>query len=309
MCVRRRRRHFAVAILLAAAMPCVAAHPISAQVGDAPAWTFDPWVNAPLLIALVWFSVGFLRLRRRSRVVSAHRASVFWFLAGWLMLVTALVTPLHEAGERSFAAHMMEHELLMLIAAPLLVMSRPLGIALWAFPHRVRRGLAVSSGGIGSAWRILTAPVVATVLQAVALWLWHAPRLFDLALAQPGWHIAQHLSFLCTALLFWWAMLQGMGKSRVWLAVGCLFFTALVSGALGALMAFSASPWYSGYASSGLDAFGLSPAEDQQLAGLLMWIPGGLVHAVAGLTLLARHLLSDNGHTRRMTSGEERATQ
>jgi putative membrane protein len=132
------------------------------------------------------------------------------------------------------------------------------------------------------------------LLQAISLWLWHAPKLFDLALANPGWHIVQHLSFLVTALLFWWAVLHGRER-RVGIAVGCLFFTATVSGALGALMAFSSSPWYAGYAASGLDAFGLTPAEDQQLAGLLMWIPGGLVHALAVLELFARRLRHDGG--------------
>ena len=260
----------------------------------APGWTFDGWVVGPLLVSLAWYAVGYLRVRRRSTIVAAHRTSAGWFVAGWLVLAAALVTPLHEAGERSFAMHMVEHELLMLAAAPLLVLSRPIGIALWAFPQGVRRALAAFGRGISTPWRALTAPATATLLQAAALWLWHAPRLFDLALANPGWHIVQHLSFLVTALLFWWAVLHAH-EHRVGVSVGCLFFTATVSGALGALMAFSSSPWYAGYASSGLDAFGLTPAEDQQLAGLLMWIPGGVVHALAGLALFARRLSHDGG--------------
>lgn len=256
----------------------------------APAWTFDGWVVGPLAVSLLWYAIGFARLRARSVAVSAQRRSARFFLAGWLVLAAALVTPLHAAGERSFAAHMAEHELLMLVAAPLLVLARPLGIALWALPQPVRQALASGGHAVGGAWRALTAPVVATLLQAIALWLWHAPRLFDLALAHDGWHVVQHLSFLCTALLFWWAMLCGRGERRLGLAIGCLFFTATISGALGALMAFSSSPWYAGYAASGLDAFGLTPAEDQQLAGLLMWVPGGMVHAGAGLALLARRL-------------------
>jgi len=255
----------------------------------APEWTFDAWVVAPLLLSLAWYGAGWWQLRRRAVTADVHRRGML-FIAGWLVLAGALVTPLHAAGERSFAAHMLEHELLMLAAAPLLVLSRPLGVALWAWPAGVRTGFVAFGRGIGGAWRLLTAPVVATGLQAVALWLWHAPRLFDLALAQDGWHVVQHLCFLGSALLFWWAMLCGRGSTRLGLAIGCLFFTAVVSGALGALMAFSSSPWYAGYATSGLDAFGLTPAEDQQLAGLLMWVPGGLVHAGAGLALLARRL-------------------
>ena len=278
----------AAAIVFAGASCAARAHGVHGA-ADAPGWTFDGWVVGPLLVSLAWYAAGYLQLRRRSSMVAAHRASAGWFLGGWLVLVAALVTPLHEAGERSFAAHMLEHELLMLVAAPLMVLSRPIGIALWAFPHAVRQALAGLGRGISTPWRALTAPVTATLLQAVALWLWHAPRLFDLALANPGWHVMQHLSFLITALLFWWAVLHGRER-RVGVSVGCLFFTATVSGALGALMAFSSSPWYAGYASSGLDAFGLTPAEDQQLAGLLMWIPGGLVHALAALALFGRRL-------------------
>ncbi|WP_311731801.1 cytochrome c oxidase assembly protein [Sphingomonas sp. BK069] len=127
-------------------------------------------------------------------------------------------------------------------------------------------------------------------LQAVALWLWHAPVLFDRALASEGWHVAQHLSFLVTALLFWTAMLHR--RTPGGMAALCLVVTAIVSGALGALMAFATTPWYVGYASLGMAPFGLTPAEDQQLAGLLMWVPGGLVHAGAALVLM-RRLLTD----------------
>lgn len=277
------------------------AHGDHAHHAGLPGWTFDGWVTGPLLLSLAWFSTGYVRLRARSSDPSAHARNLYWFLAGWLVLAAALVTPLHEAGERSFAAHMLEHELLMLAAAPLLVLSRPLGIALWAFPAGWRRALGRLGGGIGPAWRWVTAPVVATLLQAAALWLWHAPSLFDLALAHDGWHVVQHLCFLATALLFWWAVLHGRGERRVGVAIGCLFFTATISGALGALMAFSSSPWYAGYAASGLDAFGLTPSEDQQLAGVLMWVPGGLVHAGAGLALLARWLRRDAGEGARAT--------
>lgn len=263
------------------------AHGVAASPGAG--WTFDAWILVPLLVSLLWFGIGFARLRARSVRTGSKQAVLFGL--GWLVLGGALVSPLHAAGERSFAAHMVEHELLMLIAAPLLVMSRPLGMALWALPQRWR--LRLGEAGLNPrwqrCWQTITAPVGATLLQAVALWGWHAPPAFDLALASPGWHVAQHLSFLVTALLFWWAVLRAH-RANVGMAVGCLFFTAIVSGALGALMALSTSPWYVGYAKLDLDAFGLNPAEDQQLAGLLMWVPGGLVHAAAGVALLARGL-------------------
>jgi putative membrane protein len=113
--------------------------------------------------------------------------------------------------------------------------------------------------------------------------------LFQLALEHEGWHLAQHLSFLLSALVFWAAMLQERHE-RAGVAALCLFATSLLGGALGALMAFAQSPWYPGYAALGLTPFGLTPREDQQLAGLLMWIPGGLVHAGAALVMFRKVL-------------------
>jgi putative membrane protein len=188
---------------------------------------------------------------------------------------------------------MLEHELLMLVAAPLLVLSRPLSTMIWALPAGGRKalGAAATSRGLQAFWRNLTTPWSATALQAAALWLWHLPVLFDRALASEGWHIAQHLSFLVSALLFWTAMLPRRQRTiGLGAPVLCLFATSVVSGALGALMAFSASPWYARYAQMGMAPFGLSPVEDQQLAGLLMWVPGGLVHVGAALALIARAL-------------------
>jgi cytochrome c oxidase assembly factor CtaG len=191
---------------------------------------------------------------------------------------------------------MLEHELLMLAAAPLLVMSRPLALMLWAFPAAGRQGLgaAARSGWIQSPWRALTEPWTATALQAAALWLWHLPTLFDRALASEAWHAAQHLSFLVTALLFWTAVLPPDHRRGLARSIGCLFLTSLVSGALGAFMALSSSPWYERYAELGMTPQGLlgglTPSEDQQLAGLLMWIPGGMVHAAAALALLGSAL-------------------
>ncbi|GAB6196702.1 PQQ-dependent catabolism-associated beta-propeller protein [Lysobacter xanthus] len=283
-----------IAAALAVVPGLAAAHGDGAGHGG-PGWTFDAWVVVPLAVSLAVYLAGLVRLARRSST-PAWRGGAIAYLSGWLVLAAAVVSPLHEAGERSFAAHMLEHELLMLVAAPLLALSRPLGVYLWAMPPHWRAAVAGigRSPAVNGPWRVLTAPVAASLLQMAALWGWHAPPAFDRALAQSGWHVAQHVSFLGTALLFWWAMLHGPRRGRG-LVVGCLFFTATASGALGALMAFSESPWYAGYAALGLDAFGLSPAEDQQLAGVLMWVPGGLVHAAAGVALLARGLVDTPG--------------
>lgn len=249
-------------------------HPVSPE---PLGWTLDPWVTVPLLLLLGVYIVGFIRLGMRR---SLWRGAAI-FTAGWLVLTLALISPLHEGGERSFTLHMIEHELIMLVAALLLPLCRPIGVMLWAFPRPLR-------GALAPGWlsRIST-PGFATALQAAALWAWHVPPLFNRALGHPAWHVAQHLSFLVTALLFWWAMLRTPNRG---VAALCLFITSVVGGALGALMALSTSPWYAGYAAMGMMPFGLTPAEDQVLAGLIMWIPGGLVHAGAALILLQRYL-------------------
>ncbi len=283
------------------------AHAVDAVDRAMPEWSFEPWITVPLVIALASFAIGWSRLSRRSTLgVAGLRRRALAFGCGWLVLAVALISPLHALGEQSFSAHMFEHELLMLAAAPLLVLAEPLVILLWAFPRRARRrlGSLTRTRAVAATWHRLTAPIAATVVQAIVLWLWHAPALFDIALADDGWHAVQHLCFLVGALLFWSAMLGRRGsrsqaRSARGLAALCLFATSIVSGALGALMAFSQSPWYRGYAELGLSPQGLSPTEDQQLAGLIMWIPGGLVHAVAAL-VLARGLLAPRQSQRRV---------
>lgn len=287
----RRLSAFVLALAPSLAPSLAWAHDTGVPHTEPPGWTLDPVIVVPLLLVLLLFASGWRELRRRSRhgaEALVRRARLFG--SGWLVLAGALVSPLHEAGERSFAAHMFEHELIMLVAAPLLVLAEPMAVMLWAFPPQGRAALGGASklSGIQDAWHLLTAPVAATLIQAAALWLWHAPALFDRALASEGWHVAQHLSFLVSALLFWTAMLGRRTAPPV--AALCLVVTSIVSGALGALMAMATSPWYAGYERLGLAPFGLTPAEDQQLAGLLMWVPGGLVHAGAALLIMRRLL-------------------
>jgi putative membrane protein len=264
--------------------------------GEQVGWTFDPSVTGPLILLLIVYVVGRHRLARR-----ATKARSPWlFLSGWTILTLALISPLHEAGERSFTMHMIEHELIMLVATFLLAASSAAGILAWGLPAIARRSLGGSwKLPLATLWRQLTEPVTATVIQAFAMWAWHAPALFDRALDSRGWHIAQHLSFIVASLLFWSAMLHPR-RSGYLLSAACLFLTSLVEGALGALMALSQSPWYSAYAAMGVSGIGLDPTTDQQLAGLVMWIPGGLVHGAAALWLLYRWLNSEGNHAVRV---------
>ena len=165
------------------------------------------------------------------------------------------------------------------------------------------RPLRLSLGGgwkspLQRLWKRLTEPVTATAVQGAVMWIWHAPPLFDRALDSFGWHITQHACFFVSSLLFWWAMLHPRERgSGYGVSAACLFATSLIGGALGALMSFSSSPWYADYAAMGMTGVGLDPVDDQRLAGLIMWIPGGLLHGAAALTLAYKWLKSsEEGH-------------
>jgi cytochrome c oxidase assembly factor CtaG len=279
-------RRFGLALLLALAAGPAFAHTAAAARTGWPAP--EPGMLVPMLAAAGIYAAGFVRLRRRSgpgRGELDRRGRIF--AGGMAVLALATLSPLHALGARSFTAHMAEHELIMLGAAPLMVWSRPLGVMIWAFPPAARQGLAAvpRNGVVSSLWRIFTDPLLATVLQAAALWIWHLPSLFDMALRSEGWHAAQHLCFFVSALFFWSAMLSP--RRSPWTAAALLFATSMITGALGAFMALSESPWYAPYAAMGLAAFGLTPSQDQELAGVLMWVPGGLFHAIVAIAMLA----------------------
>ena len=256
-----------------------------------PGWSFEPLVVGPLLLLLLLFFVGQKRIEQRSRV---PRKGSWQFLAGWTVLSLSLVSPLHEGGEQSFTLHMIEHELIMLVATLLLASSKAGGAVAWGLPLAMRTSLGGWTGALRQIYRRLTEPVTATIVQAAVMWAWHIPSLFDRTLESQGWHVAQHLSFILASFLFWASMFDHRRSSPA-LAAGCLFATSLIEGALGALMTLSSSPWYASYAAMQLTGIGLDPLVDQQLAGLIMWIPGGLLHGAVALALLYSMLKSGRG--------------
>jgi cytochrome c oxidase assembly factor CtaG len=260
---------------------------------EALGWTLDPSLTIPLVLALVIYVVGWRRLSKRA----SARIRPAFFLSGWAVLTLALTSPLHQAGERSFTMHMIEHELIMLVATLLLAASRAGAVFAWGLSRPLRLALA---GGwkspLQSLWRRITEPVTATVVQGTVMWAWHAPILFDRALDSFGWHIAQHACFFLSSLVFWWAMLHPRGRAGGYgVSASCLFATSLIGGALGALMSLSSSPWYADYAAMGMSGIGLDPVDDQRLAGLIMWIPGGAFHGIAALVLCYKWLKASEG--------------
>ncbi len=268
--------------------------PEQAPVASLWAWNLEPWLLVLLFVSAWGYAMGLRALwgqAGRGRGVSEWQA---WaFAGGWISLVAALVSPLDPLGSRLFSAHMVQHELLMVIAAPLLVVGRPLATWTWALSPARRRsvGRLFQRGGWVRFWETLTDPLVAWALHALTLWAWHIPAAFDAALEHEALHVLQHSSFLGTALLFWWAVLghDPRGRFGPGHSTAYLFTTMLHTGALGALLSLAPTPWYAGYIPQ-TAALGFDPVEDQQLGGLIMWVPAGLAYVIAALWVLGRML-------------------
>jgi putative membrane protein len=258
------------------------------------AWEWDPGVVIPLALSAWLYWRGSRPLWRAGRPGHGIRnweAAAFW--SGWLTLFIALCSPIHPLGEVLFSAHMVQHELIMLVAAPLFVLGRPLIGFLWGLPMSWRRALGGWSKGAAfqAGWRWLTKPAIATLLMAVTLWVWHAPALYQATLTSDMVHSLQHLCFLLASLLFWWAIIRGReGRAAYGAAVLYLFVTLLQSSVLGALFTFSTAVFYPAYDTAAMRAWGFTPLGDQITAGLIMWVPAGLVYIGAALILFAAYL-------------------
>jgi putative membrane protein len=257
------------------------------------AWEFEPLVVIGLTLTAWLYAYGLRRMWRGGGTGSGIRpweAVCYW--AGWLSLLIALVSPLHPWGRVLFSAHMTQHEVLMLVGAPLVVLGRPMLVYLKALPRGLAGDLAraANTPSWAAAWRAVSNPLSAWLIHGVVLWVWHIPHWFQATIDNDLVHTLQHASFLFSALLFWWAVTHGPGRAAAYgMTLLYLFTTALHSGLLGLLITFARRVWYPAYAET-TGSWGLTPLEDQQLAGLLMWVPAGLVYLVALAPLLVRAL-------------------
>jgi putative membrane protein len=245
----------------------------------------EPSVLLGVLLAGGLYGRGVARLwSRAGRGRGVSLQQVAFFSSGLLIVLIALESPLDALAKALLAAHMLQHLLLILVAGPLLVLGAPLPSVLWALPEAPRRGL-------GALWKHLNGlekPGVAFALHSLALWAWHVPVLYGAAIDNRAVHTLEHVSFLGTAILFWFAVLKP-GRPAFGLGVLFIFGLAVQSSILGALLAFSPTPWYAAHLTSA-QQWGLSPLDDQQVAGLIMWIPGGAIYLAAALGLFAAWL-------------------
>jgi cytochrome c oxidase assembly factor CtaG len=263
-------------------------------------WSFEPGVLLPVVLAAAMYAAGVRRLWHRAGAGRGiTRRQTGWFAGGVLALLVALVSPLDKVSLALFSAHQTHHLLHVLAAAPILVLGYPLLASVWALPTPARRRLArwwVRARGFRAVCRALGHPLVIWTAHTVALWLWHAPGLYQSALHYERIHALEHASFVGTAIPFWWLLLRPDRRRRLPFGADLvyLFAAMMQSGALGALITLSGTAWYPEHA-PWTPAWGLTPLEDQELAGLIMWVPASLIYLgalaaafSAGMTRLDR---------------------
>jgi putative membrane protein len=237
-------------------------------------WVWDPFIVMPIALAALLYARG------AGRAVGLRNWEKASFWTGWAALVLAILSPLHPMGEALFSAHMAQHELMMVIAAPLLVLGRPIVAFLWALPPEMRRvaGSAGKISWIRRSWVFVTRPLIAFLIHLVALWVWHIPAAYEVSVTSDAVHTLQHLTFLISALVFWWAAIrQHAARKHYGAGLFYIFGTATHTSILGALLTFSNTAWYPVYTST-VTTWGMTALEDQQLGGLIMWIPPGFVY-------------------------------
>lgn len=220
-----------------------------------------------------------------------ERGLMMWsFLLGTTILALALVSPLDALGDRYlFVAHMLQHPLLLLAVPPLLLLR---------LPRQATDG-ALRRAPLAHAERVFGAPAIAWPLGIGAMWLWHLPALYGLALRSQPVHVWQHLTFLVSSTVFWWPVLAPVRRLSRPFAILYLLGASLASALLGIIITFAPVGLYPTYAAGTgdlavlrliRDGWRLDAAADQQLGGLLMWVPGGGVYLLAMLAIVIRWL-------------------
>jgi putative membrane protein len=263
-------------------------HAGEARAGEAHWWTlwsWDPLILFNLVALTVLYFLGVRKLWGQAGVGrGVSRRHLAAFLLALVSLAAALLSPIDVLATELLWVHMIQHMLLMNVAAPLLILASPLLVTMWVLPAEKRRMVGRWKQRLDRAkvpFYLLWQPVFLWLLFAAVLWIWHLPALYGAALSTEWVHDLQHLSFLVVSCLFWRVLLDPVARLRMsrGLAVLYLFTTSLHTMALGVFMALSPRLWYGAYAGT-TENWGLLPLEDQQIAGFLMWMPGCMVYAL-----------------------------
>jgi cytochrome c oxidase assembly factor CtaG len=249
---------------------------------------------ATLFAAAAIYARGWSELSRRTPLRFGVGRLVA-FVGGLAIIAVALASPLDTlAGER-LSAHMVQHQLLMMLAPPLLWLGAPTAPMLLGLPRRIRRPVvaALAARLVRPVAHILALPLFGWVSFSVAFWTWHTPLLYDLALRSHLWHHVEHACFFTTAMLFWRPVIVPWPARSAWprwTTIPYLVLADVQNTILAAILTLSDRVIYPAYAI--IPRGNVSPLDDQSWAGLIMWVPGSLVFLVAAVGIALEMLAS-----------------
>ncbi len=254
------------------------------------------------LLAGCCYVRGLVVVRRHVQGRRLQHGRPWFLLAGVASVVVIAASPLGELLEGRMWTHMLQHVVLIMVSAPLLAASAPGPVALAGLPRAIRRPLVRVTHRLPTA-TLLSAPVAWTALTA-AMWLWHLPGSYDLAVTNEVVHIAEHATFLLTGWLFWWYLLAPSRRRLEGLpAVFYLAASVPPGAALGAVLTFPQHLLYPAQAHLAAAA-GIDPLLDQRIAGLVMWVPLDFAYLVLAVVLFARWLQSLDARWPEVGDGE-----
>jgi len=275
----------------------VLAHAVDAALPLILQWNLDPvlWLGIAIFTGAYFYALGPLR-RRYGWSQTIPRWRVASFIAGTVVFWLALVSPLDTLGdEYLFSAHMVQHMLIAMVVPPLWVM----GVPGWMLDPFLRRP------AVNRVARLLANPILAFGLFNAIMWIWHIPLLYDATLDNELIHITEHLMFAATGVLLWWPVLgtaPSIPRISPMFSVFYLFLACLPMTALGAILTFSAQPLYQPYVEAPR-LWGISPLTDQQIGGLIMWLPSNIPY-VLGLSIIFIRWMQEVDSVERAAAGE-----
>lgn len=255
-------------------------------------WTFQPGVLAAVVLAAMVYT----RRWRHAREVAGPRGASGWrlasFMAGLLTILAVLVSPIDRLADQLFTMHMVQHMLLLDVASILLVLGFTKVILRPATSHLAPMERA--AGPLGH-------PAFAVVLYILVMWAWHVPAFYSAAVRHSGVHVFEHLCFAVAGTLYWWHLI-GPVRSRLrggpMSSVAYMVVTKLAVGLLGVGLAFAPGELYSVYADQP-NWWGLTPSQDQSVAGLVMALEQSIVMGIALTVLFARALSESEAQEQR----------
>jgi putative membrane protein len=263
-------------------------------------WTFDPFVVLPLALVAILYIEGVRNVWQRHPNAGWPVSRTIWYFTGLGLLFIALASPIDYYADRLFSVHMAQHVALMLVAAPCILLGRPITLALMGTSRPVRRKVVKITHSRTA--HVIGSPLLGLGLFAIVLWAAHFSGIYNAALTNNTIHAGEHIAFLTVALLFWWPIVaRDPGSARLSYPARLfyLFLAMPVMSLLGLVISMSDHVLYARYLVTAVPS-GISAMADQRLGGTIMWGSSMLIGTIALSAVLLDWMAKDEKEAVRM---------